>query len=63
MEKEKETKKLSAEELEKRVAPLTVQYSDSGTPAGDAPTQAPGTGTPPEGGDPGGGGGGGPFVE
>ena len=39
-DKEKDTKKLNAEELEKRVAPLALTYSDPTDPAGSpAPTE------------------------
>lgn len=38
MDKGKDTKKLKAEELEKRVAPASLTYSDPTAPSGEATT-------------------------
>ena len=57
---EKDPKKLSAEELEKRVAPMALTYSDPTTvdPTIPAPTTDPSTSTAHKQGQVGGGGGG-----
>ena len=57
---EKDTKKLNAEELEKRVAPMALTYTDPTTDPANSPTTVKGKdGNPITGGTGGSGGGGG----
>jgi len=43
---EKDTKKLDAEELEKRVAPMALVYTEPTNPDPNSPTTTPTTSTP-----------------